>query len=110
MKNKWKRLAGQWKRFRDQAKKMWNELAGSKSPGSTNSKEVTMNIKWNHIAGQWTRFQEKAREQWGELTDSELIEVNGRFEVLAKKIQEKYGIDRTEAKQQIDRWTANLRV
>ncbi|NJL92748.1 MAG: CsbD family protein [Anaerolineae bacterium] len=67
-------------------------------------------MKWNYISGQWTRFQEKAKEEWGELTDSELIEVNGRFDVLAKKIQDKYGVAKEEASRQIDMWTANLEV
>lgn len=103
-------MNNQWKRFIDQAKKMWNELRESKSPRIAYHNEVTMNNKWNYISGQWRRFQEKAGEQWGELTDDELMEVNGRFDALSTKIQEKYGIEREEANQQIDRWTANLRV
>lgn len=99
-----------WKLFRDWVKKMGNEWRKSKQPRFDHPKEVTMNIKWNHIAGQWTRFHGKAKEEWGELSDRDLIEVNGRFDVLAKKIQEKYGIAREEANQQIDLWTANLQL
>jgi uncharacterized protein YjbJ (UPF0337 family) len=98
------------KQIRDQIKKVWDGLMGQKSPGPATHKEVTMNNKWNHVAAQWTRFLGKAKEEWGELTESELLEVNGRFEVLAEKIQEKYGIEKEEAKRQIDLWTAYLQV
>ena len=110
MKNKLKQLARQWKQLRGQAKKVWDGLAGQKSPDPASRKEVTMNIKWNHVAAQWTRFHGKAQEEWGELTESELLEVNGRFDALAEKIQEKYGIERAEARQQIDLWTAHLTI
>ena len=110
MKNTWARLNSQWKRFREQVKQRWNEPIGSKSPNSVYSKEGTMNIKWNHIAGQWTRFHGKARERWDALTERDLNEINGRFDVLSKKLQEKYSIDKEEAKQQIDMWTASLSI
>lgn len=110
MKDKWTQLRGQLEQFRNWAKKKLNEATTSKPPSPIYAKEVTMNIKWNHIAGRWTLFRSQAKEQWGELTDKELIEVNGRFEVLAEKIQERYGIERAEAKQQIDMWTANLNI
>lgn len=103
-------MKNMWKWLRNQTKKLWNKLMGSELPDPVGSKEITMNIKWNHIAGQWSRFHSKAKEQWDELTDNDLIEVNGHFEVLSKKIQEKYGIERKEARNQIDMWTANLRV
>ena len=110
MHNQWKHLAGQRKRLRVKARRVWRELTGSNPRKRANYKNATMNNKRNHIAGQWTRFQAKAKEEWGELSDSELMEINGRFEVLAKKIQEKYGIESEEADHQIDLWTANLRV
>jgi uncharacterized protein YjbJ (UPF0337 family) len=110
MRNLRKQLAKQWRQLRDQVKKVRDGLGRQKSPDPTTYKEVTMNIKWNHVAAQWTRFHGKAKEQWGELTESDLLEVNGRFDALAEKIQEKYGIERAEARQQIDLWTANLTI
>lgn len=110
MKDAWENIAEYLKQLRKQAKKAWDSLTGSPVPKVTNSKETTMNNKWNRIAGQWTQYQSKAKQEWSELTDSELMAVNGRFEVLTNKIQERYGIEREEARQQIDRWTANLRI
>jgi uncharacterized protein YjbJ (UPF0337 family) len=110
MKNLRKQLAKQWRQLRNRVTKVRDGLGGQKSPDPASYKEVTMNIKWNHVAAQWARFHGKAKEQWGELTERELLEVNGRFDVLAEKIQEKYGIERAEARQQIDQWTAYLQV
>ena len=103
-------MANQRKRIRAKARRDWRDLTGAKPRKPVKYKDATMNINWNHVAGQWTQYKGKAREQWDELTDDELVEVNGRFEMLAEKIQEKYGIEPEEAKQQIDMWAANLKV
>ena len=64
---------------------------------------------WNEIAGRWTRFSREVRKKWGELTDDEVMQVNGRREILAGKIQEKYGIAVEEANRQIDAWASRLK-
>ena len=99
-----------WKSFKDQMMNLWNEVTAMRSRGSPKNTEVNVKTEWNHIAGQWKQFQGKAKAQWDELTDSELMEVNGRYEVLAQKIQERYSIEREEANKQIDLWAANLNV
>ena len=99
-----------WKTFKDQMMSVWNEITAMTSRGSSNSIELNTKTEWNHIAGQWKQFQGKAKKQWGELTDSELLEVNGRYDILAEKIQERYGIEREEAIRQIDMWAASLNV
>lgn len=64
---------------------------------------------WDEIASRWTRFSREVKKKWGELTDDEVMQVNGRREILAAKIQEKYGIAVDEANKQIDVWAAKLR-
>jgi len=71
--------------------------------------ETTMAKNWNEIAGRWTRFSRDVKKQWGELTDDDVMQVNGRRENLAGKIQEKYGIALEEANQQIDAWASKLK-
>jgi uncharacterized protein YjbJ (UPF0337 family) len=61
---------------------------------------------WEQIAGQWKQVKGEARKKWGKLTDDELMQVDGNRDILAGKIQEKYGI----ANQQIDEWAAKLKV
>jgi uncharacterized protein YjbJ (UPF0337 family) len=71
-------------------------------------REVTMNIKWNHVAKQWLHYYDQAKAQWSELSDSELKAINGRYELLTQKLQEKYNLGRAEAREEIDLWTAHL--
>lgn len=103
-------MKNQWKWLTEQANRVWHEMGRPKSSRFDGRKEVTMNIKWNHIAGQWAHFQGNVKERWSELTDHDLIEVNGHFEALSKKLQEKYGLERDEANQQIDLWTASIEL
>ena len=64
---------------------------------------------WNEIASRWTRFSRDVKKKWSELTDDEVLQVNGRREILAGNIKEKYGIAVEEANSQIDAWAAKLK-
>lgn len=54
--------------------------------------------------GNWKQFKGKAKKQWGKLTDDDLDVVEGNADILAGKIQERYGITKDEAKKQIDEY------
>lgn len=71
---------------------------------------MTQTNHWEQIAGKWKQFGGEVKKQWGKLTDDELMQVNGRREVLAGKIQEKYGIAKEQANKQIDEWANKLKV
>jgi uncharacterized protein YjbJ (UPF0337 family) len=70
---------------------------------------MTMAKNWDEIASRWTRFSRDVKKKWSELTDDEVMQINGRREILVEKIQEKYGIAMQEANKQIDAWAARLR-
>jgi uncharacterized protein YjbJ (UPF0337 family) len=74
-------------------------------------KDTTMaqTMNWEQIAGKWKQVSGEAKKQWGNLTDDELMQVNGNREVLAGKIQEKYGIAREDVNKQIDEWANKLK-
>lgn len=65
---------------------------------------------WDKVGGKWKQFVGEVKKQWGDLTDDELMEVNGDREILAGKIQEKYGIAKEEANKQIDKWAEKLKA
>ncbi len=44
------------------------------------------------------------------LTDDELMQIDGNRDVLAGKLQEKYGIAKEQAHKQIDEWAEKLKV
>ena len=54
--------------------------------------------------GNWKQFKGKAKKNWGKLTDDDLDVVEGNADILAGKIQERYGISRDEAKKQVDEY------
>ena len=70
---------------------------------------MTQTNYWEQVAGKWKQFGGEVKKQWGKLSDDELTQINGRREVLAGKIQEKYGIAKEAANKQIDDWASKLK-
>jgi len=65
-------------------------------------------MNWDRIEGNWKQFSGKAQQQWGKLTNDDLDVVEGRRDELVGKIQERYGIGKDEAEQQVDSWLQNV--
>ncbi len=65
-------------------------------------------MNWDQIKGQWTQFKGHAKQKWGDLTDDDLDKADGHKDVLAGRIQERYGVEKEEADRQIDEWSAGL--
>ena len=61
-------------------------------------------MNWERIQGNWKQVKGKAVENWGKLTHDDLDVVEGRREQLAGKIQERYGVAKEEAEQQVSAW------
>ncbi len=51
--------------------------------------------------GNWKQFKGQVKEQWGELTDDDLDVIAGKRDQLAGRLQERYGIAKEAAEQQI---------
>lgn len=64
---------------------------------------------WDQIAGKWKQATGEVKKQWGDLTDDELMEINGNRDILAGKIQERYGVAKEEANRQIDEWAGKVK-
>jgi uncharacterized protein YjbJ (UPF0337 family) len=52
-------------------------------------------------AGTFKQLKGKIKQQWGKLTDDEIDQVEGNTEILAGKLQERYGWERDEAERQV---------
>ena len=65
--------------------------------------------QWEQVAGKWKQFSGEVKKQWGKLTDDELMQINGNRDILAGKLQEKYGIAKEQANKQIDEWASKLK-
>jgi uncharacterized protein YjbJ (UPF0337 family) len=59
---------------------------------------------WDVIAGNWKRLKGSVKRQWGRLTSNDIAEANGRRDILAGKIQARYGIDKAKADAEIEAW------
>jgi uncharacterized protein YjbJ (UPF0337 family) len=57
------------------------------------------------LKGQWKQIRGEVRKQWGKLTDEDLDRIGGEIQKLAGKIQEKYGVAKEVAEDQIKKFT-----
>lgn len=64
---------------------------------------------WNNLEGNWTQFRGHVQKQWGKLTDDDLDQIQGQRDILAGKIQERYGETQMNVDRQLDEWARNLR-
>ena len=69
----------------------------------TTKEKVTAEAQeaWAKIKGGWTQTKGEVKVQWGKLTDDDLLEIEGRREILIGKIETRYGVDREEAERQV---------
>jgi uncharacterized protein YjbJ (UPF0337 family) len=58
-------------------------------------------MNWDTVKGNWKQAKGKVKEQWGKLTDDEIDELEGKSEILAGKLQERYGLNREEAEREV---------
>ena len=65
-------------------------------------------MNWDRIEGNWKQFRGRAQQQWGKLTNDDLDVVEGRRQELVGKIQERYGLAKDAAEQQVDTWIQNM--
>ena len=63
-------------------------------------------MNWDQIQGKWKQYKGEAQAKWGKLTDDDLDVINGERDVLAGKIQEKYGIAKEEAEKQVEEFSS----
>lgn len=60
------------------------------------------------IQGKWKQLAGRIKQQWGDLTDNDLTVAEGDREYLAGKIQERYGVSRDIARQQVSEFEKGL--
>ena len=58
----------------------------------------------DQLQGKWKQIKGSVKERWGKLTDDDLNVIDGRQEQLIGRIQERYGIAKEAAQQQVNEW------
>lgn len=65
-------------------------------------------MNWDQLEGKWKQMSGSVRSRWGKLTDDDLTVIGGQKDQLVGRIQERYGIKKEEALQQVDDWHRRL--
>jgi len=63
----------------------------------------------DEMKGKWKQHVGAAKIAWGNLTEDELLKSEGRRQKLAGLVQERYGISRDEADEQVKGFLAKLK-
>jgi uncharacterized protein YjbJ (UPF0337 family) len=58
------------------------------------------------LQGKWNQLRGEVIRQWGRLTNDDVDELEGNFEKLVGRIQERYGYQRERAEQEVDDFLA----
>lgn len=53
------------------------------------------------LKGNWKQFRGEIQKQWGKLTNDDMDVINGEYEKLVGRMQERYGWDRERAEREI---------
>ena len=62
----------------------------------------------DEIGGNWKQFKGKAKEKWGKLTDDDMTVIEGKRDQLVGRVQERYGIAKDKAEEQVAAWERKL--
>ncbi len=81
-------------------------VAQAQTATTTSSTSVSPEVKtmWEKMKGSWQQTKGGVKEQWGKLTDDDLMQVQGRRDILVGKIQTRYGISHDQAEAQVSGW------
>jgi uncharacterized protein YjbJ (UPF0337 family) len=65
-------------------------------------------MNWDQIEGKWKQMKGDIRTRWGKLTDDDLHLIGGQKDKLVGRVQERYGVEKDEARHQVDEWHRGL--
>lgn len=58
------------------------------------------------MQSQWPQLKKRVQDFWGRFTQDEVAELDGSFDMLAAKVQEKYSLTREQAERQVNEFLA----
>jgi len=59
-------------------------------------------MNWDQIEGNWKQAIAQVRQKWAQLTDDDVLLIRGKRDQLVGKIQERYGVAKEAAEEQVD--------
>lgn len=64
----------------------------------------------DQFQGNWKQLKGKIKEKWGKLTDDEITEINGKREILLGKLQNKYGLAKERAEEELSQFEKHVNL
>jgi len=64
-------------------------------------------MNWTTLQGNWNETKGKVKSKWGRLTDDDLLQVQGQKDRLVGVIQQKYGLARDKAEEQLEEFLSS---
>lgn len=61
-----------------------------------------MHMNKDELKGKWRQLRGQIKRKWGQLTDDELDQIDGNYDILVGKIQEKYGTTRQQIEHELN--------
>ncbi|HEY1959407.1 MAG TPA: CsbD family protein [Polyangiaceae bacterium] len=65
-------------------------------------------MNWNHIKADWKQIKGQVKSQWGKLTDDDMTLIEGKWDQLVAKLQERYGYQKDKAEREVDMYLRKL--
>ncbi|MBZ9556699.1 MULTISPECIES: CsbD family protein [Modicisalibacter] len=62
----------------------------------------------DQVKGNWNQLKGEAKKRWGKLSDDDLDVIGGEYDKLVGKLQERHGMEREEAKKEVDAFYGKL--
>jgi uncharacterized protein YjbJ (UPF0337 family) len=66
-------------------------------------------MNWSEIQSRWETLRGLLLSQWHELSDGDLARIEGKRDVLAEVLRERYGLDASEAERAICAFEKDVR-
>src|ERR1700737_3720887 len=65
-------------------------------------------VNWDQVQGNWKQLASSVKARWGQLTSDDLNVISGHREELVGRLEQRYGIAKDEARNQVEQWSAGL--
>ncbi|WP_163648609.1 CsbD family protein [Modicisalibacter sp. 'Wilcox'] len=56
----------------------------------------------DQVKGNWNQVKGEVKRRWGKLSDDDLDVIGGEYDKLVGKVQERHGLEREQAKKEVD--------
>jgi len=65
-------------------------------------------MNWEQVEGKWDEVKGNVKSKWAKLTDDDLGQLSGKKDQLVGVIQQRYGVLKDEAENQVNEWIAKI--